>query len=876
MEADTVGILAAILIASNVMWVDVVRFKAMSRGLFLVAVTLIAVFPCVGLGKMYEQPKSTSLTDRSLQNVDRKVLEQIDRERLLAEDRKPGRSPQRPGPLRFAITEDVDFTVDNSGTWRDLEDGRLWRLIIQSPQAVSQNLGFTRFDMPQGSKLWIYDPEQKRVEGPYTAQHRSRHGRLWTPIIEGDEIVVEIFVPKGLPNPAIVIGKVNKGYRVLGKGGAEKSHGACNNDVICPEGDPWRDQIRSVARYSIGGTSLCTGQLLNNTSLDFTPYFLSANHCNVSAANDDTLVFYWNFQSPNCGDQGGGSLADNQTGAIFRAASAPSDFVLVELATDPDPAFNVFFSGWDASGTAPSSTVAIHHPSGDVKSISFNNNAVTSTAYLSNTVSATANHWRVDQWEDGTTEGGSSGSCIWNTANKRCVGQLHGGYASCSSSTSDWYGKLSVSWDGGGTAATRLRDWLDPANSGTLSLNGDPHIVTLDGTRYDFQGAGEFIALRDVGGAEIQVRQAAIATTFNPGPDPYHGLSTCVSLNTAVAARVGKQRVTYQPNISGVPDPSGLQLRVDGQLTTLGPSGLDLAGGGRMAPTSAAGGIEISFPENYTLFVTPGWWSSQSKWYLNVGVVRTPALISLAGASPSGASVAAGGLGGVIPRGSWLPPLPDGSSIGSMPSALHDRYVALYERFGAAWRVTDANSLFDYAPGTNTATFTIATWPFENPPCILPQITPVKPLSLAAARDACAAIRDKGTRANCVFDVRVTGERGFARTYLLNERVQAGATTLRLRDSRDPSRHGEQVTFTAVVARKASDLKDVPKGYVRFAVDGVRIGKPIRLDENGRAVLKPTRLAPGRHKVAATFLPDRKSGVLSSASSEEHVVLRKE
>ncbi len=60
----------------------------------------------------------------------------------------------------------------------------------------------------------------------------------------------------------------------------------------------------------------------------------------------------------------------------------------------------------------------------------------------------------------------------------------------------------------------------------------------------------------------LSTRQAPIATTFNPGPDPHDGLATCVSLNTAVAARVGKHRVTYQPNLSGEPDPSGLQLRV--------------------------------------------------------------------------------------------------------------------------------------------------------------------------------------------------------------------------------------------------------------------------------------------------------------------------
>ena len=91
------------------------------------------------------------------------------------------------------------------------------------------------------------------------------------------------------------------------------------------------------------------------------------------------------------------------------------------------------------------------------------------------------------------------------------------------------------------------------------SDDGDPHITTVNGIHYDFQDAGEFVALRDANGMEIQTRQTPVATA------PW------VSLNTAIAARVGKYRVTWQPNISGIPDPSGLELRVDGVLTTLGP-----------------------------------------------------------------------------------------------------------------------------------------------------------------------------------------------------------------------------------------------------------------------------------------------------------------
>ncbi|HET8647181.1 MAG TPA: hypothetical protein VFO85_16920, partial [Vicinamibacteria bacterium] len=786
------------------------------RKVLLVAAVLAFLFPGAALAKMYEEPRSFKLADKALDRVDRKVMTAIDPKRLLEEDREADRKPRRrPVPMRFAVAEAATFDLANSGTWQDLPDGRLWRLRIHSPGAASNNLGITRFDLPEGAKLWIYDPSGKHVEGPYTRRNRSKAGSLWTPMIEGDEIVVEVFVPGGAGQPAVLIGKVNKGYRGFGKVGLLGfSAGLCNIDVVCPEGNPWPNEIRSILAYTINGTSACTGNLMNNTAFDFRPFVLSANHCDVDATSDSTVVAFWNFQSANCGTHGPGNTTQNQSGATFRATSAASDFVLFELDAAPDPTFNVFFAGWDRSGTPPPGVAGIHHPRADVKSISFANTPPT----------LSGNFWQAN-WDVlgpnppnqvAITEPGSSGSCIFANDTHRCIGVLSNGPSFCGATAAnlhDFYGRFDVAWTGGGTNATRLSNWLDPNNSGVMGLDGDPHVTTLDGTNYDFQGAGEYVALRAGTGAEVQVRQAPIATDFNPGANAHTGLATCVSLNTAVAARVGKHRVTYQPNLSGVPDPSGLQLRVDGKLTTLGAGGVSLGGGGRIAATGAPGGIEIAFPDAYTLTVTPGWWSSQSKWYLNVGITRTGSASGVSGGAPG---LGTGGLAGAIPAGSWLPTLPDGSSMGPRPASLHDRYVDLYQKFGQAWRVSGDSSLFDYAPGTSTDTFTMNTWPLENPPCVIPQTTPVKPLGLAAAQQACAGVLDRRTRANCVFDVQVTGERGFAKTYLLSQRVAAGATRVDLRGRREGTGYGR--AFVATVTRRAAAQRGVPTGTVQFTV----------------------------------------------------------
>ena len=428
------------------------------------------------LARDKEPPKSFARDYEARESVDRKALSALDSDKLAAETRQREDRSESPGPYVFATARSVSFNLQNSGTWETLpEGGRLWRLSIASPGAKSLSLGLTSYELPTGAKLWIYDGGRTTVQGPYTAKHRSDKGRLFTPVVPGEEITLELFVPAGAAfEPVLEVGRVHHAFRDFIKSGGDKS-GGCNNDVVCPEGNPWRDQIRSVARYSAMGTGNCTGQLVNNTDGDFTPYFLSANHCGIDASNDDTMVFYWNFESPNCGDQGGGSLSDSQVGAVFRASWAPSDFVLVELSDVPDADFDTFYTGWDATGATPSSAVAIHHPSADEKAISFENQGLTTTAYKSDSSDASEDHWRVADWDDGTTEPGSSGSCLWNPANSLCVGQLHGGFAACGNDDPDWYGKLSVSWEGGGSASTRLRDWLNPADDGTLLLPGaDP------------------------------------------------------------------------------------------------------------------------------------------------------------------------------------------------------------------------------------------------------------------------------------------------------------------------------------------------------------------------------------------------------------------
>jgi hypothetical protein len=368
-------------------------------------------------------------------------------------------------PPRFAVPYDALCRPQTDGVWDSLDaETRRWRLRVSSPGALSLNFGFTAYDMPAGGQMIVRAVDGTHKLPPFTNLDNADHGELWTPVVLADDVLIEVTVPRDQAEWLVLeLTSINVGYRFFGETQSNRS-GWCNIDVICPEGDGWRDEIPSVGVISTGGSTFCTGFMVNNTAEDETPYFMTANHCGISSGNASSLVVYWNFESPTCGQQGGGSLSQSQTGSYYRASYSSSDFTLVELDSLPDPSWGVTYAGWNRGAGNPASAVAIHHPNTDEKSISFEYDPCTTTSYLGTSQPGDGTHIRVADWDEGTTEPGSSGSPLFDQ-NHRVVGQLHGGYAACGNNSADWYGRFSVSWSHG------LSQYLDPLNTGQTTLD---------------------------------------------------------------------------------------------------------------------------------------------------------------------------------------------------------------------------------------------------------------------------------------------------------------------------------------------------------------------------------------------------------------------
>ncbi len=373
-------------------------------------------------------------------------------------------------PYRFAVpVADEDLTT--SGQWHTVDDQAIWRLTISAAKAKSINFGLKNVVLPEGAKLFFYTDNYQTIIGPYTKNDINGHQQIWSPLLESTSATLEINVPlQQKPLISFNIAKVSQGYR--GIRSSELKSGSCNIDVICSEGDAWRNEIRSVARYQITGEFLCSGTLINNVEGSRRPFFLTAQHCGINQETSPSMVFYWNYEVSVCSGNRDGQLNQFQNGASFRSIWFDSDLALVELDEIPNTNFNVYWSGWSNSSAAPSSAVSIHHPMGDEKAISIDDDPLTITNYEETAVNINGTHLRVGSWDSGTTEGGSSGSGLWNQ-NGRLVGTLTGGFASCAATNeSDWYGRMSLHWDGNPSRVAQVKFWLDPNDLDPTTMNG--------------------------------------------------------------------------------------------------------------------------------------------------------------------------------------------------------------------------------------------------------------------------------------------------------------------------------------------------------------------------------------------------------------------
>lgn len=441
---------------------------------------LLAIFTFQSFAQQGDGWKKTYKASVNLKQIDKVSFQEPNIEALKAEDALVDGTGT--APWRFGWNNYTNLNTSNAGTWTTLPNGdRLWQLLIECENAQTINLTFTQTDIPSGNQLYVFNPQKELILGSFTSNHLFE-GQLGAELIPGSQTIVEYFVPKNNLQGHIQISTVTHGYRSANdfQEKAFGSSGSCNRNVNCTEGLPWTLERNAAVMLVSGSNGFCSGSLVNNTLNDSKPYVLTADHC---YSNPASWIFRFNWQATDCNNPATSPSFQSLSGAALRARASASDFCLVEitggLSGGTVPAsYTPYFSGWDHSGNTPTSAVGIHHPSGDIKKISFENQPLISTTFGGSPANS---HWGVTYWDSGVTEGGSSGSPLYDQ-NHRIIGQLHGGASACGAANlSDEYGKFSYSWEPVGSNTTnQLKHWLDPNNSGAEFINGfDPSNATV-------------------------------------------------------------------------------------------------------------------------------------------------------------------------------------------------------------------------------------------------------------------------------------------------------------------------------------------------------------------------------------------------------------
>ncbi len=419
------------------------------------------------------------------------ILDRVEAARLKMEATG---QPSKPGvPLQIGVSRDVPMLRNTGQTsalmsWTPVPGGQIAAISITSPDALGLRLGLLVEKLPLTALLRFYAQGVEQVfevsgqeimdtiARNLAAGDTSDEARTyWSPVIDGQEITVEIELPTGVSPDEVVISIPRVSHLFsssLDTSALQEQIGeaaGCNLDSMCYT-STWGNESLATARmiFTEDGLSyLCTGTLMNDRDpTTLIPYFLTANHCLSTQTVASTLQTYWFYRASSCNS---GTLSPSTqtltSGATLLYASSNTDTSFLRLNSSAPP--GAAYSGWATGLPAlPTQSVGIHHPKGDLQKISAGNIAGYSsctpnagdTFSCFPTSSGGADHLMV-VFGLGITEGGSSGSGLWAVygSSHYLVGQLHGGSSSCVTPTApNYYGRFDVAYN------AALSQWLTP------------------------------------------------------------------------------------------------------------------------------------------------------------------------------------------------------------------------------------------------------------------------------------------------------------------------------------------------------------------------------------------------------------------------------
>ena len=240
----------------------------------------------------------------------------------------------------------------------------------------------------------------------------------------------------------------------------------------------WKDEANAVVLFKNELGTWCSGALVNTTAgANNNRHFLLTSTMAVSGSGSDlsNYTFYWHYEKPYCNTSNGPVEITTQGAKVVAKIFCNADLALIELNKDPAEAWDVtpYYLGWDRSDDIVTGTTLIYHPRvmRDIKKIIIDNNTTLKTIYDP--------YWSIKIFNAYDSEDPGSGAPLLNWEHK-LIGNYHHGY--CDGVCYDYYyfSRFDVAWGEHDQyinyctldSTSRLKDWLDPINTGQMILDG--------------------------------------------------------------------------------------------------------------------------------------------------------------------------------------------------------------------------------------------------------------------------------------------------------------------------------------------------------------------------------------------------------------------
>ncbi len=372
----------------------------------------------------------------------------------------------------FASAIEVDISPSTDGNWYEGEKNcSIWQLGITALHASSLSLIFDAYHLLPGCRLFIYSPDRKLIYGAFTFRNNKLSKVFAISPVENDSLIIELQMENSIKEfGELTLLKVGVGFprEKIFKNTNDEYYGwsaACHLDVNCDLSEHVQRQKHSVCRIIYNGTTRCTGTLINNSKENGRPLILTAGHCISNNNEAESAVYFFDYESPYCNGPDGKSKSIS--GSSLLSVGNGLDFSLTEMSEIPPLDYKPLYAGWDVRELSYDNVYSMHHPEGDVKKITTDSDILqlgTFHPFDSET------HWLISKYDTGSTEAGSSGAALFSSENK-VIGTLSGGNDVCTEYIYDYYQMMIHSWADYPNEREQLKAWLDPGNSGKITLD---------------------------------------------------------------------------------------------------------------------------------------------------------------------------------------------------------------------------------------------------------------------------------------------------------------------------------------------------------------------------------------------------------------------